>query len=195
MPRYEVNSQNTKEALSMGLKELVNKKNAAKVTINELCSKCDVNRNTFYYHFQDMRDLILWTLHKDFYQCFNVQPYVGNGQLIRKFVMDFLHDNSIFLNYAYDELGFISFNESCNMELYPVILNHIEYLEKKEDLSLKQNFKEFLAEYYSEQVGSLYTMQFRRPKQYNNLAVQKYLEIIFDYTIPDIILHQDDLKF
>ncbi len=193
--RYEINSQNTKAALSQGLKDLVNDKNVSKITINELCNACNVNRNTFYYHFHDIHQLIQWTLHNDFYQYFNVKPYAGNGQLIRKFVVDFLRDNNVFLNYAYNELGYINFNDSCNEELYPVILKHIEYLEGEKKITLKQEFKEFLAKFYAEQVGSIYTMHFRRPKHYSDSAIKTYLEIIFDYTIPDIILHQDDLDY
>ena len=30
------------------------------ITVNDIANKCDINRQTFYYHFQDIRDLIEW---------------------------------------------------------------------------------------------------------------------------------------
>ncbi len=55
----------TKNALADGLKELLNEKQLSKITIRELTEKCDVNRQTFYYHFADIRDLCRWMVFRD----------------------------------------------------------------------------------------------------------------------------------
>ena len=51
-----------KKALSDSLKESLTKKSLNKITINEIVKKCGVNRQTFYYHFKDIYDLLEWTL-------------------------------------------------------------------------------------------------------------------------------------
>ena len=43
----------TKRALAKTLKELCQYRNFEKISINDLTNKCGLNRQTFYYHFQD----------------------------------------------------------------------------------------------------------------------------------------------
>ena len=43
------------------LKNLLLKKPLNKITINDIAEDCGINRMTFYYHFQDIRDLVEWT--------------------------------------------------------------------------------------------------------------------------------------
>lgn len=52
--------QYTKEALSSTLKELAKEKPINKITVTELVEACDIKRQTFYYHFQDIYDLLEW---------------------------------------------------------------------------------------------------------------------------------------
>lgn len=53
-------SEITKRALAASLKELMKKKSLSKITVADIAEDCGVNRHTFYYHFQDIYDLIEW---------------------------------------------------------------------------------------------------------------------------------------
>ena len=55
-------SQLTKYALEQSLKKLLRERPLDKITIKDLVEDCGVNRQTFYYHFQDIYDLIAWSL-------------------------------------------------------------------------------------------------------------------------------------
>lgn len=55
----------TKENISDALKRLLQKKSLAKVTIADITRECGVTRMTFYYHFTDIYDLILWICEND----------------------------------------------------------------------------------------------------------------------------------
>lgn len=50
----------TKEALAETLKELLLHKTLDKITVKDVVENCGVNRQTFYYHFQDIYDLLSW---------------------------------------------------------------------------------------------------------------------------------------
>ena len=50
----------TKKALANSLKKILSKKEFNKVTINDIVDDCGVNRQTFYYHFKDIYDLLEW---------------------------------------------------------------------------------------------------------------------------------------
>ena len=55
----------TKKAISYAFKELLLEKPLSKITINDITEKCEMNRQTFYYHFQDIQDLIEWICFED----------------------------------------------------------------------------------------------------------------------------------
>ena len=54
MPQY------TKKALADALKAALQNKPLDKITVKELVETCGINRQTFYYHFQDIYDLLGW---------------------------------------------------------------------------------------------------------------------------------------
>lgn len=58
-------SQVTKRALEQSLKNLLLKKPLNKITINDIAEDCGISRMTFYYHFQDIYDLVEWSCLED----------------------------------------------------------------------------------------------------------------------------------
>ena len=50
----------TKRALASALKELMESTPFAKITVSDICAKCNMNRKSFYYHFKDKFDLVNW---------------------------------------------------------------------------------------------------------------------------------------
>ena len=53
-------SEITKRALAASLKKLLEEKPIDKITVKDIVEDCGVNRHTFYYHFQDIYELIEW---------------------------------------------------------------------------------------------------------------------------------------
>ncbi|MBQ2729493.1 MAG: TetR/AcrR family transcriptional regulator C-terminal domain-containing protein [Clostridia bacterium] len=47
----------TKRALSTSFRTLLNEKPFSKISIGDICEKCDMNRKSFYYHYKDKYDL------------------------------------------------------------------------------------------------------------------------------------------
>lgn len=54
-------SQLTKRALGNALKKLLSQSTLDKITVKEIVEECGVIRQTFYYHFQDIYELLEWT--------------------------------------------------------------------------------------------------------------------------------------
>lgn len=48
----------TRKAIMLGLLELLKKKSIDKVTVKDICDVCEINRNTFYYYFKDIYDVL-----------------------------------------------------------------------------------------------------------------------------------------
>lgn len=48
----------TKQVLRQGLVKLMTQKSVQTITVKELCETCDINRGTFYAHYNDVFDLL-----------------------------------------------------------------------------------------------------------------------------------------
>ena len=55
-------ARNTKWAILEAYNELIKTKNIDKVTVKDVVEVCGITRQTFYYHFQDLLDVIEWGL-------------------------------------------------------------------------------------------------------------------------------------
>ena len=55
----------TKHMLSLALKELLARNTIDKITIGEITDFAQVSRKTFYYHFEDIYDLLRWVFEKE----------------------------------------------------------------------------------------------------------------------------------
>ena len=58
-------SQQTKQALAAALKELMAQKPIENITILDLTEHCGIRRQTFYYHFEDVYDLLRWMFQEE----------------------------------------------------------------------------------------------------------------------------------
>ena len=56
----------TKQALANGLKELMAVQSFEKISVGQICDKCHMSRQSFYYHFRDKYDLLNWICDEDF---------------------------------------------------------------------------------------------------------------------------------
>ena len=56
----------TKRALAEALKELMEEKSFSKISVADICGKCNMNRKSFYYHFKDKYDLVNWIFDTEF---------------------------------------------------------------------------------------------------------------------------------
>ncbi len=54
-------AHNTKAELSKALIDLSQEVSLNKITVGDVAERCGVSRHTFYYHFTDLFDLIIWT--------------------------------------------------------------------------------------------------------------------------------------
>lgn len=58
-------SDTTKHALAASLKHLMAQKPLQKITIQEIADGCHMKRQNFYYHFEDIYDLVRWMFQEE----------------------------------------------------------------------------------------------------------------------------------
>ena len=56
---------NTKEKIAMALRQLMGEKSFEKITVQNLMDLTKMKRQSFYYHFQDTRDVLMWICRRE----------------------------------------------------------------------------------------------------------------------------------
>ena len=79
----------TKHAIAAALKELCREKSFDKISIADITSTCGLNRQTFYYHFEDKYELLNWIYYTEGVCAAGRRNYAGKlGQPYRSAVRD-----------------------------------------------------------------------------------------------------------
>lgn len=192
--RYEVNSLNTKRALALSLKEMTNKNiPIGKITVKMLTETSGVSRNTFYYHFDSINSLVLWTIHDEIYS--TMQTFDdGDSEAFRNFIISYLSENQKFMLEAYQYLGYEDFQKNYIQELYPFIQKHIRREAQLQSVTLSDDYIDFLTIFFANQVGSLYIMFIHRSANYPEVLASRSLQMIFDISIPYMVREQNQIR-
>lgn len=84
--------QLTKKAIVNSFIKLLNEKPLDKITVKNIAEDCGINRNTFYYHFSDIRELTVYTIDSQIHNVleldFNGDSWVDSFVEAAKFVLD-----------------------------------------------------------------------------------------------------------
>ncbi|HCC02198.1 MAG TPA: dihydroxyacetone kinase transcriptional activator DhaS [Ruminococcaceae bacterium] len=95
----------TKMALASSLKKLMLHRPLDKITVKDIVRDCGVNRQTFYYHFRDIYDLLGWIFQTEAYDAIaDCQNYDTWQQGFLK-ILHYVTDNSSFCTNAFRSLG------------------------------------------------------------------------------------------
>ena len=117
----------TKKALAAALKELMESRPFAKISVRDICEACDMNRKSFYYHFRDKQDLVNWI----FYTEAILPLQDGSGSRIRDILSDIcrhLYENRCFYRKAFQIAGQNSFSDYFRETMEPLLVRVSEKL-------------------------------------------------------------------
>jgi len=103
--KHEITTLNTKKTLAASLKKLMMHKPLGKISISELITDCGVNRKTFYYHFQDIYDLLKWILEQEAIEVVKGFDLLVNPEEALLFAIGYVDENKHIINCAYDAMG------------------------------------------------------------------------------------------
>lgn len=95
----------TKKALAASLKKLMENRALDKISIREIVEDCGVNRKTFYYHFQNIYDLVNWMFEEEAIEVVKQYDLITNYEDAIRFSMDYIEENEHVCNSALNALG------------------------------------------------------------------------------------------
>jgi probable dihydroxyacetone kinase regulator len=98
-------SELTQKALATSLKELLETKPLDKIRVKEITDKCGVNRQTFYYHFTDIFDLVEWIYQKETAKAIADNKTYDTWQQGFKGLMEWAIENKSFVLNIYNSIS------------------------------------------------------------------------------------------
>lgn len=146
-------ASSTKEALGNALKKMLSVKPIDKITVKDLVEECGVNRQTFYYHFDDVYDLLEWVFEED-----------ANRVLPQEILYDEWRENVLmFFHYLYDNKSFVLniFNSQNRSYLLRYFKRRLHYcihgfaVIVAEGMNIEWSDLEFVCEFYANGVVGL----------------------------------------
>lgn len=115
----------TKSALANAMKELMVKYPMEKIKISDIVELCNMNRQSFYYHFRDKYDLVNWIYYTEFIAKIQDSLKDPGWEIIEK-MCEFFYENRVFYSNALKVRGQNSFSEYFDEVMHPIIHSQIE---------------------------------------------------------------------
>ena len=143
--KHEINSQNTKIMLAETLLSLLEKKPISKITVSEIVALCDINRKTFYYHFQDVYDLLEWHLDCEVQKVINTIDPLNDFDATVTYSMEYMNKYTYLRNCIDNPLGRDKVTQFLHKRLLPKSIEMVENLEHRHNKTLESDFKDFLS--------------------------------------------------
>lgn len=136
----------TKQALIASFKKLLETEPFDKITISDITNDCGLSRQTFYYHFRDIFDMIRWIYNSESMNEIGGRGGYGTWQDKIRELFDYTLNNKSLI------LG--TFNSKCRNDLVgyymDVSIRKIsDIVEMKSDGDIAEKDKKFIASVYA----------------------------------------------
>ena len=148
--KHEVTTLNTKKMLSASLKHCMEKKSLSKITVTDIVTDCGLNRKTFYYHFQDVPDLLKWTLEQEAVDVVKQFDLLNELEEALRFAVRYIRENSHMINCAYDSIGRGELKRFLNHDFQSIVMSIVEQIERKENVHSDPDAKKIICNFYTE---------------------------------------------
>ena len=148
--KHEVTTLNTKKMLSASLKHCMEKKSLSKITVTDIVTDCGLNRKTFYYHFQDVPDLLKWTLEQEAVDVVKQFDLLNELEEALRFAVRYIRENSHMINCAYDSIGRDELKRFLNHDFQSIVMSIVEQIERNENVHSDPDAKKIICNFYTE---------------------------------------------
>ena len=186
--KYEVSSFNTKQTLAASLKRLMRRKPLSKITVREIITDCGLNRNTFYYHFEDIYALLKWTLEQETVEVLRQIDLVIDYEEAILYMLRYIEENDDILSNICHSLGYGELRHFFAADCASIMRSLIDRAEEVQGLSLTPAFKNFLCGFFTEATAGMLIewVEHRRTAETPQQMVE-YILLVFRSSLINIL--------
>ena len=125
----------TQKALAESLKKLLNRKTLNKITVSDITNDCGVNRQTFYYHFHDVYELVDWIFAEEMKRYAQEGFTPDNWRDVMTRLMDnFLEERHFIIN-VYNSLNRKELEKYMGVFVKPAVTDIVNEIARNYDVS------------------------------------------------------------
>lgn len=138
---------NTKQAIAESLKHHLLRKPITKITINDITEDCGISRMTFYYHFNDIYDLVEWVCTEEARAALSDNRTLDTWQHGFTALLETVRENKIFILNVYrsvDRMQIEHYLKRVTERLLLVIIN-----EQADGISISDENKRYIANFFT----------------------------------------------
>ncbi len=181
--KHDEISLRTKETMAASLKRLACQKPFSKIRVSDIIADCSINRNTFYYHFEDIYDLLRWTLDHDAIEIARQFDFLAENDELVDFVMDYIEQNNAFLRSIYYSLGQLELKRFFYSSMRSISAQAVNEVKAQLNLSVTEEFKEFIINFYTEAIAASLLSVIDQPTKLSRERLTSYTAILKDTMI------------
>ena len=143
----------TKKTLADALRNIMITKPLQKITIQEIVGACGLNRQTFYYHFHDIYDLLHWMFEHDAQHLLETRLTTDTWAESLLHVLYYLEENKQMCICALQGMQAETLNRFLYMDVEPVVRDIID--QRAEEISVEEQFKTFVTHFYTLSISAI----------------------------------------
>ncbi len=177
----------TKKALAAALKRLMVNKPISKITVRELVAECGINRNSFYYHFEDIYALFKWMVESAAVEIVKQYDLMMDYHEVVSFVLDYVENNQYLLTNAYNAIGQAGLKRFLYLDFISCLGNLIDQGARMQGIELDADYREFLCAFYAEAIAGTLLDYITHPQARSREKVIAYVERLLRSTLPAAI--------
>ena len=177
----------TKRELAAALKKLMAVKPINKITVRELAAECGINRNSFYYHFEDIYALFKWMVEAEAVEIVQQYDLMMDSHEVVNFVLDYVESNQYLLSNAYNAVGQAGLKRFLYLDFISCLGSLIEQGARKQGVMLDEDYKQFLCAFYAEAIAGTLLDYITHPQARSREKVVSYVERLLRSTLPAAI--------
>lgn len=177
----------TKQALADSLKKAMKKKPFSKITVSELVADCNINRKTFYYHFENIYELLKWMFEKEAIHVVQHFNLLVDYEEAIQFIMDYIEQNEHIINCAYDSIGRSEMKRFFYNDFYEVTAAVINQAEERSGKKIDEQFKNFTIRFYLEAFTGMLIDWVKNRENQNREEMIHYMTHFLKITISAIL--------
>ena len=136
----------TRNAMAAAMKALMKEKKLSKISISDICGACGMNRNSFYYHFKDIYDLVEWACLEESRKALQGKKTYDTWQEGLLQIFEAVYENKPFIINAYNAVSREQIENFLFQLTHDLIMSVVE--EQARSTSLTQEQKSFIADFY-----------------------------------------------
>ena len=136
----------TKQAIKTSLEKMLLVKPVHKITVTDITNDCYISRMTFYYHFRDIYDLIIWTWAEEFETALNENKTYETWQQGFLEIFRAIASNRPYVENVYKSIGRERIENYLYTVTYGLLMSVIESQAFEMAVSIED--KKFIADFY-----------------------------------------------